>query len=359
MSDPAQEMAERLHAGKGRVRSVSGNWMCTCPAHADKNPSLAIRYMNDRIVYRCFAGCSFTEIAMQVRRLGYDPTNGERLRDRSGKEIDAQAMKPVRTIVTEQEEMERRFHRDYEYAPHADPAWIENPRAFADAKAGSKVTKYVYRDATGHPMMTVTRIDKRDADGNRHKEMVPASPWRQRANGRVYFPRRTMPAPRVPYGLERLAKPGPVFSVEGEKCADALFGLLEGRFAVFSVYGSTPEHADFAAIRERTVINMTDIDKGGRNYRERLTAALGDRVVHVATPWRGAATTRPPQGWDIADEIEGKDGLVTPIGIDDFVTHLSRQLRQIVRPDHDALLKQAIAALRSEFAKGQEESARG
>ena len=38
-------------------------WIACCPAHDDKNPSLAIRQIDDgRTLIHCFAGCSATEI---------------------------------------------------------------------------------------------------------------------------------------------------------------------------------------------------------------------------------------------------------------------------------------------------------
>ena len=38
-------------------------WIACCPAHDDKNPSLAIRQVDDgRILIHCFAGCSAAEI---------------------------------------------------------------------------------------------------------------------------------------------------------------------------------------------------------------------------------------------------------------------------------------------------------
>lgn len=38
-------------------------WIACCPAHDDKNPSLAIRQVDDgRILIHCFAGCSAADI---------------------------------------------------------------------------------------------------------------------------------------------------------------------------------------------------------------------------------------------------------------------------------------------------------
>lgn len=42
-----------------KVKPTGENrWVACCPAHADKNPSMTIRYLDDgRILLHCFAGC--------------------------------------------------------------------------------------------------------------------------------------------------------------------------------------------------------------------------------------------------------------------------------------------------------------
>jgi hypothetical protein len=44
-------------------RSGQGRWMACCPSHADKNPSLCLRELDDgKILLRCFAECSVGEV---------------------------------------------------------------------------------------------------------------------------------------------------------------------------------------------------------------------------------------------------------------------------------------------------------
>lgn len=39
-------------------KTGAGRWVCRCPAHDDKGPSLAIRELEDgRVLLHCFAGC--------------------------------------------------------------------------------------------------------------------------------------------------------------------------------------------------------------------------------------------------------------------------------------------------------------
>lgn len=44
------------------VRRDGAGWMALCPAHADKNPSLAIRENDGKALLHCFAGCSLDAI---------------------------------------------------------------------------------------------------------------------------------------------------------------------------------------------------------------------------------------------------------------------------------------------------------
>ncbi len=44
-----------------------GSWIASCPAHADKSPSLTIRETDDgKVLLHCFAGCSVAEVLASV-----------------------------------------------------------------------------------------------------------------------------------------------------------------------------------------------------------------------------------------------------------------------------------------------------
>ena len=45
-----------------RVRKTSKGWSARCPAHEDKSPSLTIAEGTKGWVFRCWAGCDFTDI---------------------------------------------------------------------------------------------------------------------------------------------------------------------------------------------------------------------------------------------------------------------------------------------------------
>jgi hypothetical protein len=62
------DAADRLLARLEKVRSVgAGKWKACCPAHEDRDPSLAIREADDgRLLIYCFAGCSAAEVLAAV-----------------------------------------------------------------------------------------------------------------------------------------------------------------------------------------------------------------------------------------------------------------------------------------------------
>lgn len=69
-------------------KTASSKWQACCPAHNDKSPSLAIKLTDDdKILVKCFAGCSVQDIVAAVgltladlmpeRPQGYDRTRAK------------------------------------------------------------------------------------------------------------------------------------------------------------------------------------------------------------------------------------------------------------------------------------------
>jgi len=59
-----QCVLERLKARTGfQPERTAGGWQCRCPAHKDDQPSLSVSAGDKGIVFRCFAGCTFEEVA--------------------------------------------------------------------------------------------------------------------------------------------------------------------------------------------------------------------------------------------------------------------------------------------------------
>jgi hypothetical protein len=68
-------LLERLDRPK---RTGPGAYLCRCPAHEDRSPSLSVREAEDgRVLIHCFAGCSPESILAAVG-LGFDDLFPER-----------------------------------------------------------------------------------------------------------------------------------------------------------------------------------------------------------------------------------------------------------------------------------------
>lgn len=60
----ASALLDRL---SGVVRRGEGKWICKCPAHNDRGPSLSVRELPDgRVLVHCFAGCETSEVLASV-----------------------------------------------------------------------------------------------------------------------------------------------------------------------------------------------------------------------------------------------------------------------------------------------------
>lgn len=56
----AEALLSRLDKPK---RTGSGTWICRCPAHEDRSPSLTVRECDDgRVLLHCFAGCAVEDV---------------------------------------------------------------------------------------------------------------------------------------------------------------------------------------------------------------------------------------------------------------------------------------------------------
>jgi len=66
--------AETIGRALNGRRSGRG-WMCQCPAHSDKSPSMWVADGNKAIIVKCHAGCDFTEISTALRNMGLWPAS--------------------------------------------------------------------------------------------------------------------------------------------------------------------------------------------------------------------------------------------------------------------------------------------
>lgn len=61
--------AESIAHALGGKRSGQG-FICCCPAHDDRSPSLSITDVDNKILLHCFAGCTFEEVTCALRGMG-------------------------------------------------------------------------------------------------------------------------------------------------------------------------------------------------------------------------------------------------------------------------------------------------
>lgn len=64
---------EKITEALGGKKSKDG-YICHCPAHDDKNPSLSVTEKNDKILFHCFAGCSQEQVIDQLKAKGLWPS---------------------------------------------------------------------------------------------------------------------------------------------------------------------------------------------------------------------------------------------------------------------------------------------
>ena len=58
---------EKLISCLNKSKKTGENkWLACCPAHDDRNPSLAIKYTDGKILLHCFAGCGIDEIVNAI-----------------------------------------------------------------------------------------------------------------------------------------------------------------------------------------------------------------------------------------------------------------------------------------------------
>jgi hypothetical protein len=62
--------AARIAAQLGGAKKSGNQWLCRCPAHPDKTPSLALRDADGHVLYHCHAGCSQIDVRQALRSLG-------------------------------------------------------------------------------------------------------------------------------------------------------------------------------------------------------------------------------------------------------------------------------------------------
>jgi uncharacterized protein (DUF927 family) len=165
------------------------------------------------------------------------------------------------------------------------------PVRHRDHGAPSKV--WIYRDASGQPLMALYRFDLGpDEDGKPKKVFAPLT-WCQRSNSETTQWRwQGLPDPRPLLRLEELAlrDSAPVVLCEGEKAADAASELMPNYVGTCWPNGSNSWHkADLTPLKGRSVVLWPDNDSSGSSCMEEVAKKLQEigaesvRFVELAT----------------------------------------------------------------------------
>ena len=253
-SEPVQRVLDRLDEMGKVVRWVTDQHMAQCPAHDDRNPSLAIREGNEGAILQCHAGCDTQAV------------------------VDAMGM----TLADL-------------FPPRA--ASNVTPLHPSPAPSLSWVRDYPYLDAQGEPAFKVSRYVQLDPAGAvigksfRQFHYEPGAGWRAGLNG------STPPLYRLPEVLAAVAAGEVVLVVEGEKDADA--AEEAGLCATTSPMGAGKWRAEHtAALAGANVIIIADDDPPGRAHAAAVYAAL-DGVAKAVT------TALPAQGCkDLSEQLD-------------------------------------------------------
>jgi len=241
----AAEIAERLHA-----KRCGAGWVATCPAHADKTPSLGIDAgVDGRALVHCRAGCSQESVLAALKERGL---------------------------------------------------WNPEPRTPDQSRTQRRiVARYAYTDADGRLLFEVVRFDPKDF---RQRRPDPEHPgawlWNMKAVGRVLF--------RLPDVLKAVAAGEQVYVTEGEKDALALAGL--GLAATCNPGGAGKWQDSYTgALKNAMIVILPDRDEPGRKHGELVARALRGNVASLrvielpdrdgrkvkdAADWIGAGGTR-------------------------------------------------------------------
>jgi DNA primase len=60
--EPLERFLRALEARGSKVRRMRDRARATCPSHKDRKPSLAIQWTGEKVLFRCHAGCTQTDV---------------------------------------------------------------------------------------------------------------------------------------------------------------------------------------------------------------------------------------------------------------------------------------------------------
>lgn len=252
----------------------SGEYMCRCPAHDDRQASLCVREGDKGLVLKCQAGCSTSDVlqaaGLSMRDLFRNPSPAV------DKPVDKAANKP------------------------APKSRQERPKSPSSASAAPQPERkidriYAYTDEKGQTLFEVVRYIPKD-----FRQRVPDTSARGGYRWSIKGVRSVIY--RLPVVLDAIAKGQPVFVVEGEKDADTLGAL--GYAATTSPMGAgkwREEHSAF--LKDADVYILPDNDEPGRQHAKQVAAQLIGLAKSVRILELQSACPQLPEKGDVSDML--------------------------------------------------------
>lgn len=275
--------AESIAAALGRsTPKAGGGFMACCPAHKDKNPSLAIDEKNDNLLLKCFAGCSQEAVIDALKSRGLWP-GAERTHTSTSTAprtaSTQQIWTPILPVPADAPAPPLKHHR------HGEPSGV-----------------WHYKSTDSDLLHLVCRFDTPDG-----KQVLPLTYC---TNGtRKEWRWQALPDHRPLYGLETIGNADRVLIVEGEKTADAARRMLSTKFRSYppvltwSGGSNAVRKTDWSPLAGKNITIWPDADDPGMKAALVLIEvleAIGCTVKVVEPPADVA------KGWDLANaELEG------------------------------------------------------
>ena len=163
----------------------------------------------------------------------------------------------------------------------------ETPKAYPIDELGKPTDKWDYKAEDGNLIACVYRYDTPEG-----KEFRPWDVLNKRAKA---------PEIRPLYRIPDIAECGTIVLVEGEKCADALYGV--GLTATTAMNGAKAplDKTDWSPLEDKSIVIWPDNDEAGKEYGRKVSEYLRDRVSEIVLI---APPADKPEKWDAADAVQ-------------------------------------------------------
>lgn len=262
-----EDIAKAL--GNGRESKVADGWITRCPAHDDGKASLSIRSPHGKILFKCHAGCSQTDVMQRLVEL-----------DLWSKKAPTESWRPMRPV----------------------PKGVEPPAVVEHFKHGRPKRTWQYREMDGQLIGLIHRFEKTNSEGGIDKTLIPMSYCLSDKGGKSWT-WKSFDKPRPLYQLPLFKnKDLPVIVFEGEKTADAAQVIFKDKFICTTWPGGAAavKYCDTKYLKGRKVILWPDNDEPGFKAMSELAEIL---IQENNTPYMVDVPSGLPEGWDVADEI--------------------------------------------------------